>query len=84
MPIRVLGQEGKEYFSEFDTHVEAISLMKFECLGIRLFFSTGNILSHPWEKVYSTFKYNFQEKYPDFLVSWNYTCHVQQPFMIVT
>lgn len=46
MPVSVLGQEGKEYFSEFDRHVEAVSLMKFECLGSRLLFSTGNILSH--------------------------------------
>lgn len=31
----------KECFSEFDRHVEVISLMKFECLGSRLLFSTG-------------------------------------------
>lgn len=36
----------KKYFSEFDRHVEALSLMKFECLGSRLLFSNGNILSH--------------------------------------
>lgn len=26
-----------------------------------LFFSTGNVLSHLQEKMYATFKYNFQE-----------------------
>lgn len=64
--------------------VEAVSLMKFECLGSRLLFPTGNILSHLWEKVYTTFRYNFPDKYPDFFLSWNYTCHMQQPFMVVT
>lgn len=68
MPVRVLGQEEKEHFSQFDGHIQTISLIKFECLGSRLLHSTGNILSHLWGKVYATFMYNFWEKYPDLLV----------------